>query len=296
MRAFPAARIYFVVGAPRSGSTSLCRILDTAVNGRCLLEPDPQLYRESRDLSEGRLEAPHRVLVEALLPRIARVLDEGLVYGEKHVVWGPFIPYLHQMLRCRFVFLKRDGRDVVASLMNWHNDLYGTIYRECREEGQLSPQARRFRASLPVEHDVTDYWRPRPAAGEPLHDEWLRLSRLEMLAWSWARLNEVHLESLAAIPQADWLEVDYSGVTAEKLRDVFDFLGLEGFDRARVEAMLESRINTVREHTGREGRFPYWPVWTAEQRSRFDRLAGTMMGRLGYDAGAALADVSGTRR
>jgi hypothetical protein len=277
-----APRIYFIVSCARSGSTSLARILDTATNGRCLMEPAPNLNVESRDLIEGRLAEPRRVLAEHVVPRVAGILDQGLTYGEKNVTLGAFIPYLHEMLRCRFVFLRRDGRDVVTSLMNWHNEAFGSIYRECREEGELSETARKAVAALPVVEDTSDYSRPRPAPGDPFHEEWAGMTRFEMVSWYWSFINTLHLDHLSRIPAVDWTSIDYTAVRAADVGRLFEFLGLEGFDEARTEEMLRARINSVRDRFGLEPRFPPWAGWDEQRRRRFDRIAAPVMRRLGY--------------
>jgi hypothetical protein len=246
------------------------------------MEPAPNLNVESRDYMDGRLDHPHQVLAAHVAPRVAAVLDEGRIYGEKNVTLGAFVPELHELLRCRFVYLKRDGRDVVTSLMNWHNEGFGSIYRECAEQDDLSEVARAAVARLPVESDTSDYSRPRPRPGEPFHDEWARLSRFEMMAWYWAHVARLHTEHLARIPAGDWIAIDYTRPSAEDVARVFDFLGLKGFDRCRVDEMLRARINSVWDRFQLPARFPPWPQWGDDYRARFDRMAGEAMQTLGY--------------
>ena len=276
------ARIYFVISCARSGSTSLGRILDTATNGQCLVEPVPDLNTQTRDMMEGRLVNPHRVLVERVIPRIAQTLDQGLIYGEKNQTFGPFIPYLHEMLRCKFVWLIRDGRDVVTSLMNWHNEAFGSIYRECQDPGPLSELARATVSKLPVSEDTSDYSRPRPGPTDPFHKEWPRFSRFEMVVWYWAYINRLFKRQLVDIPHADWICFDYTAVTVDKIANLFQFLGLQGFDATQVDQMLNARINSVEERFNTSSRFPRWKDWSAGQIERFDRIACGAMKEFGY--------------
>ena len=44
---------------------------------------------------------------------------------EKNVTFGPFIDRLATLSDVRFLFVYRDGRDVVTSLINWHDHLFG---------------------------------------------------------------------------------------------------------------------------------------------------------------------------
>lgn len=276
------SRIYFVVSCARSGSTSLARILDTAINGRCLMEPVPNLNVESRDLMDGRLGNPREIVEEQVLPRIGEVLKQGLIYGEKNVTLAPFIPYLYEMLQCKFVFLIRDGRDVATSLMNWHNEAFGSIYRECKEESSLSDIARAAVSNLPLELDTSDYARPRPAPSDPFYQEWPDLTRFEMVTWYWAHSNRLIARGLEAIPREDWIMVNYTGVQVEDIESLFNFLGLEGFDEPRISDILGTKINSVEERFKIPARFPNWRQWNADRTRRFDRIASEAMDFFGY--------------
>lgn len=300
------SRIYFVVTCGRSGSTSLSRILDTAKNGSCFMEPVPDLTIESRDLLEGRLDNPRGVLVEQVFPRMAKVLDEGHIYGEKNLTMGPFIPFLYEMLKCKFVYLVRDGRDVVSSFINWHNEVYGNIYRECKEVSHLSSFARKALANLPLEKDTYDYSRPRPGPTDPFYHEWDQFTRFEMVAWYWAFTNRMFLEHLSMIPEDDWITLDYTNVKCSDIKYVFEFLGLEGFDEQGITTMLQSSINSLRDGLqnldqagtkrifekaitlvkdsmgGRKKLFPKWQEWDDDHKQRFDRIASDVMQMLGY--------------
>ena len=134
-------RPFFILACARSGSTSLARILDDASNGTCAIEPVPNLNVETRLAHDGRpahpLAAPSadraEVVRALVVPRVQRGLAEHEVYGEKNVTYGPFIPELHAQTGARFVCMKRDGRDVVRSMLDWHDALFGNVYRECAD-------------------------------------------------------------------------------------------------------------------------------------------------------------------
>lgn len=261
----------------------MAHILDTATNGVCLSEPYPNLNVESRQMMEGRLEyPPFQILLQNLLPRVTQTMDKGLIHGEKNVTYGPFVPHLYDMLKCRFIFLKRDGRDVVTSLMNWHNDVFGNIYHECREDADLSEIAKAAVSTLDIEDDTSDYARPRPLPGDAYFDYWTNMSRFEMVSWYWRYINTLYQQNLSMIPKEHWIEIDYKTVSAENIETLFDFLGLTGFDKTKVDRMLSRKINSVRDRVGEQSRFPSWPGWTSEQISQFNEIAGNTMTTLGY--------------
>ena len=273
---------FFILCCARSGSTSLARILDTATNATCAVEPAPNLNRETRDMMEGRLEDPRAVINTTVVPRVQENLKEHQVYGEKNLTYGPFIPYLYDALQCKFVLLKRDGRDVVRSLMDWHEQKFGTVYRECKSPGNLSETVVQNAANLPVYLDTCDYSRPRPWKDTPLYYEWESLSREEMCAYYWARAYRLYFEQLNRLPKDAWTELDYTRVAPEDVQRVASFCGLKGLSRLRIQEMLRERINSLGDRDGLENQYPDWKNWDSGQRRRFDRIAASTMRLLGY--------------
>ena len=276
---------FFILSCARSGSTSLSKILDKAKNGVCALEPEPNLNFETRQIMEGRLSDPRALLKETILKRVMENSKRTMIYGEKNVTYGPFVPYLYEMCGCKFVFLKRDGRDVVRSMMDWHERMFGSIYRECKDPGKLSPLAISAAASLPVHLDTSDYARPRPLPGNPFYDEWDNFSREEMCTFYWSHINEQYLNHLEKLPRESWIEIDYTSANADEVLQVAKFLGLEGLSKRAVLRMLNKRINSLKERIGEEQKYPDWKNWDGGLRRRFDRIAGKTMQRLGYYLG-----------
>ncbi len=101
----------------------------------------PNLNVESRLAMEGRLEDPGKLVEEIVVPRVREGLARNEIYGEKNVTYGPFIPHLHELTGCKFILLRRDGRDVVRSLMDWHDRMFGNVFRGCADPGDLSQGA-----------------------------------------------------------------------------------------------------------------------------------------------------------
>ncbi|MFX0203896.1 MAG: hypothetical protein ACFFCW_47980, partial [Candidatus Hodarchaeota archaeon] len=66
------------------------------------------------------------------------------------------------------------------------------------------------------------------------------------------------------------------------VEEIFEFLGLMGFDPAVVNTMLSSWINSLLDRTGQADSFPRWQNWSCEQVKSFENFAGRIMARLGY--------------
>jgi hypothetical protein len=276
------SRPFYIVTTARSGSTALARILDTATNGQCLVEPAPNLNVETRLAMDGRLPDLAAPVREILVPRAEAGAREHGIHGEKNLTYGPFIPEMHAQLDCRFIVLKRDGRDVVRSMMDWHDRMFGTIYRECGETGELTSRALAAAANLPLHLDASDFSRPRPHPGDPWFDRWEDLSRFEMCAWSWAHLMDLFQAQVRGLPPDAWIELDFTRPRADDILAAARFVGLEGLDADGVAGMLDARINSLRDRTDEDDRFPRWPDWSDDRRDRFEAIAGPTMRRLGF--------------
>jgi hypothetical protein len=271
---------FFVLSSARAGSTSFARILDSASNGCCLTEPVPNLNTETRLAMDGRLGDPGVVVAETIAPRVR---PEGIeVYGEKNVTYGPFVGAIHKQLGARFILLTRDGRDVVRSLMDWHEQMFGTVYREAPEAGDLSARARASAGALQVHLDTSDFARPRPLPGDPMYDRWLDASRFEMCSWYWTRIYRLYLDELAAVPESAWFRLDYTNASADDILEAARFLGLEGLERDAVAEMLDARINSLKDRCDEDPSFPAWTAWDGKQRREFAELAEDTMTQVGY--------------
>lgn len=228
---------------------------------------------------EGRLEDPHKA-IEPIIERVRNKTSE--IYGEKNVTYAPFITHLYESLKCKFIFLKRDGRDVVRSLIDWHNQLWGNIYRESKDLGDINPRALKTISKIPIHKDTSDYARPRPTKNDPHYDNWLDLSRFEMCSYYWTYINDLAKNELAKIPKKQWIELDYTNPSIDEIQKVIDFLELKGISQNKIKSILERKINSLKDRIGTKNSFPNWRNWDSKRREQFDNLASQAMYRFGY--------------
>ena len=267
------SNIFFIIGCWRSGTTALAQLLQMAGNAKVFVEAEPKLAFESRELREGRLLDPLGTFMDARQGLIAETHGKGLKYGEKNATLLEFVTSLASNGDCRFVLAVRDGRDVVRSLLDWRR-FRPVIYGQ-KEDGASLVDSRES-------NDPWAYYMPRPQAGEAWAAEWKHLSFFEKSAWYWDNFNRRLLDAAEKIRPETYRFVDMSRANVETVRGVFDFLELKGFDPARAEAILDSRVNSLYARTGEQDSFPRWPQWTDEQRATFETFAGETMKRLGY--------------
>jgi hypothetical protein len=271
--------MFLIAGAARSGTTSLASILDRASNATVKIEPVPNLNTETRLAMEGQLPDIAGVVSSYLS---GKADGEDSVYGEKQITLAPFIQEIARQSDCQFVYIHRDGRDVVRSMIDWHDLMFGSIYRECRETGTITPGARQRAAALLVHNDSSDFSRIRPLPGDPFHSEWAHMSRAEMSAYYWSRTNDLYADAFDAVDPGRVTRIDYTNAGAEGVLAAARMAGLTGLDRETVEEMLKARINSSVGRAGGGTRSPHWTSWSSGERASFERIAGDTMHRLGY--------------
>ena len=274
--------VVFILGSHRSGTTSLLRAVELSNYAACRMEPAPNLNIESRHHLDRVLWDPYAPLLQQVAPRVAAGLARRRFYVEKQNSLVPFIPELTRLFGARFVVPVRDGRDVAASLVDWHNQMFPIIYQECREEVLLGPHAQAVLAAQQGTSEF-DYSLPRPAKDDPWFSEWPGFTRFEMAAWYW---NAINLR-LSAAARSTAERPLHAGRLHPTLRGC-DPAGLRlywpaGFRRRRrSHAVLDRKVNSLADRIAAAPRFPRWPDWDTARRQRFDDIAHQAMAALGY--------------
>ena len=282
----PDGRCFFVLGAGRSGTTSAIRILGRADNVEAFAEPRPRLRGETRLHALGKLLDPRPLIWASRVERIRAVLGSGRIYGEKDQQMFPWIRFFDELFHGRFLFVQRDGRDAVRSMLDFHYRVNGMLYREAGGDEDLPAEVRARLDDLwsrPASR-VAELARPRPLPGDRWYERWLELTRLQMAAWLWTHYNGTALAQLFRLAPERWQRINYSaGVSAACFERLYELTGLEGFDAVAIDRMLAARINTITENFVVDlPRFPGWRDWSEAELEQFDRIAADMMVQLGY--------------
>ena len=275
--------MFFIVGCGRSGTTAVTKLLslDTALTIRT--EPSPFLADENASLSQNRsfdMSLSVRNFFRDREERLERMNDP--LYIEKQVTLGPFIQEIHKQSNAKFIYVYRDGREVVSSWMNWHKLGFGSIYREAGDQDDLHPRARKAALSLLSDHDKNERSRPRLFPDTDPQASWLSYSRFEMLCHMWAKVNSDHLDNLLALPEEDVFFLNTNALTPETVNELFKFLGRPEPDPSASQTVVEAKINSP-ENRGFDGaRFPSWMNWAQSERDTFKTITESTMKRLKY--------------
>src|SRR6185437_14868605 len=97
----------------------------------------------------------------------------------------------------KFVHLVRDGRKVAGSY-------FRKLTAECYDD-RSTAILQAFAddpAACPMPPPEKKYWWPLPRKDDPRSAEFRRYGQFERIAWHWAEINRVMLDSLAALPAA----------------------------------------------------------------------------------------------
>lgn len=270
----------FIVGSPRSGTTSMSDFA-SALGAEVDVEPAPALHLESRLVMQGVRPASMQAL-EVLDDRLGPKAEHpSRVFVEKNVTYGPFLHLLAQRYDARIIYVIRDGRDVVSSWMAWNQGHFGTAYREQALREGFTCAAERNALALPLERDLNDLAHPRPRTEALSALDWIRTSWIHKFSQMWSMQNAWHLESFLAVRPEARVVVRTGQSGARTATAVADALGLPAEDQAWESALLRGS-NTLASRLPHVHAYPRFSDWTDEQREDFVAVAQPMMQELGY--------------
>jgi hypothetical protein len=240
------AKNFFVLTSGRSGSMAIAHTLAQHSKIHCLHEAKYPLRRLSFELEHGLITPEN---TQEKIIEIYKRLGErrNICYGESDHKLFNMLPFLRNVVpKAKYLWLIRDGRDVVASTFN--------------------------RGWYTREDLLTDWGRYRIngfGCGEYTEDEWWSLTRFERNCWYWKYVNEKIHKSLKTIDPYYWFPIHLEYL-AENLDEIQKFLGVR-----REELILEKKNEATYEVVR-------WQNWTVEQKKAFDTICGECMKITGY--------------
>ncbi|MBU1121517.1 MAG: sulfotransferase [Candidatus Omnitrophica bacterium] len=266
--------IFFIIGSVRSATTAVAKIFTNSTNSEIFIEQEPKLCIEARNLYKKAINKPMEVIKEVKERHIKSVIDRGLIYGDKNPNYLPFIPYIDNLWQPKFIFIVRDGRDVVRSMMDWHNISRGNIFgmREDEDGSKI----------ISPEQDWWDYSRLRPNPDEFYFGQWRNMNRFEKCSWYWNEFNDQMLNYSSRLDKERWRLINVNTIKVSDFEAIFNFLGLRGFNLKKTEKIFASGINSPMDKAGVLKEFPDWLSWSDDQMKIFNKYAKDMMKKFGY--------------
>jgi hypothetical protein len=217
----------FVVGCSRSGTTVTYETLAAAPQFLSFGWEIPQFWDglygpltnhwESVAAGSEHARPEHRT---AALRYFYQRLGAGWVL-DKTCINVMRIPYLHALFpRAKFVFIQRDGRDNISSMMDG--------WRMGRTDGrfELSQFFGPFPELVAIDGGRFKEWAFFLAPGWRQYNQ---ASLAEVCAFQWISANRLALQAKAGIPTEQWIQLRYEDIferPVEMFRDAFARLGV----------------------------------------------------------------------
>jgi len=269
----------FIVGCSRSGTTVTYETISTAPGLLSFGWEIPEFWEnlwgpqscnwESHAADAEHARPEHR---DAALRYFFARLGRGQVL-DKTCINVMRVPYLHQLFpKARFIYLYRDGRDNVSSLMEgWRHDGHFGLRK------LLGP----FPCDVAINNGEFTEWSfflpPgwRAYNNSPLED---------VCALQWQSANRMALDASRLVPSGQWLPLRYEDIfdrPVEMFRKVFEWLDLP-FDEAvrkRCTMLADAPTSIVKGAPKKQK----WKEHNPEAIHRILPLIRPLMLELGYD-------------
>lgn len=269
----------FVIGCSRSGTTVTFETL--AASGAFLSfgYEIPQFWNglygphnnqwESEAAGAQHARPEHR---DAALRFFYQRLGAGPVL-DKTCINTLRVGYLHRLFpQARFVFIHRDGRDNVSSMMDG--------WRHGRTDGGFGLE--KFFGPFPEPVAINGgQFREWHFFLPPGWRDYNRASLEEVCAFQWTSANRLALEARASIPDGQWIKLRYEDIferPVEMFRELFERLDLPFDDAMRARCAHLEPTSIIRGAPRKE-------KWKAHNRDAIERILpaiAPMMQRLGY--------------
>jgi hypothetical protein len=218
-------------------------------------------------LSDSRLSGTlnHSEAVKKLLLQRSEFVSKlpGSVYIESNLGYYGLLDIIPDVYKNhRTIYIVRDGRAWVRSMINW-GEVYG-------KKGIRRLFAHKWPTAMDVKND------------EYAH-QWPDFSRFEQLCWAWSKLNEYALSSILKNPCARIYK--FESIFAEEdryqtLNDLVSFAtslpGITPSSLKQTAGWLDQKIHQS------SNKFPEWERWSEYQTRQFEKMCGSLMEKLEY--------------
>lgn len=184
------------------------------------------------------------------------------------------IPYLHALFpQAKFVYIQRDGRDNVSSMMDG--------WRMGRTDGRF--ELSQFFGPFPEEVAINGgEFREWCFFLPPGWQAYNRASLEEVCAFQWLSANRLALDAKKSIPPEQWIQLRYEDVferPVEMFREAFERLGVPFTDDIRARCANLQPTSVVRGRPKRQK----WREANPQAIERILPMIAPLQRELGYD-------------
>ncbi len=246
--------IFFVPSTGRSGSQSIAATLSKISTVTCLHEPRPKLNWLSSQLANGK-KSKQKVKrkLYSIYCRHGKY-PEGS-YGESDQKLWNLVSLLAECIpSSKFIWLIRDGRDVVASIYS-----RGWFSKSEQEKGYANGKLHEEMIKARVYGDNCGYFK---------RDEWAAMCDFERCCWYWFYVNEAIEKQLNRLPVECYFFVKLEELS-KRIEELCDFLGVtDEHAPLRVEHLNKANYSLKK-----------WVDWTDDEKRIFEHWCGASMNK-----------------
>lgn len=247
----PRLQLFFVVTTGRSGSLTISKLLSQHPRIKCDHEPRPQLIRLSTEFAHGSksLDQTKNELIDIYCNSSAK--PPGMIYGECDHRFFNLITILAEIIpTSKFIWLIRDGKDVVAS--TWGRGWFG----EDKKKTERPPRS--------IFSSWAYYRIDGVACGEFDREIWDQLSAFEKNCWYWYYVNTQIKNALNKLSAQRFILIKAEEMAFQQ-NDLFNFLSVSPIQK-------EVPVHNI-------GNYPIkkWECWNAIEKNIFFKRCGKLM-------------------
>ena len=275
-RRHPPRDPIFIVGSPRSGTSVLFEVLDRS-SALASLHGESHFLWELFHASSSPDWTSHQVLPAEISRKERRAIYwmiDAISVDRRYLDKSPRnslrLAYLHAMFPTAwFVFLKRDGRAAVSSLITgWRSD-------DPRFPGTRVPIA------LAIDGYGGQNWKYLVPPGWETYVTGHSIT--EVCAFQWVAANEAILSAKQEIDPARWVEVRYEDLVRSPIEEAGQLLSRLGLPQ---DGRVLEYAHGLDRHVTRAVTPPREGKWQDENAGEIEKVLttiGPLMRRLGYD-------------
>ena len=242
-------KLFFIVSTGRSGSQTICTLLNQHKKINCLHEPRIQLTRLSTEYENNTIS--EEVLKEELLSLYnnASVIQSEIIYGESNQKLSNMIYILAELFPlAKFIWLIRDGKKVVNSTHSrgWFGDEY--------------------LAKVKFNKRGWNKWRLNGSkVGVFTNQEWENMSPFERNCWYWSYWNLRIKQQLTKIDSNRWLFIKLENLN-QNADKICEFLDIE-----KTKFAFSHSNKSKKHHVKTKNK-----KWTKKQKDEFEKHCASL--------------------
>jgi hypothetical protein len=259
---------FFIVSSGRSGTAMLHKALaaepGVEMHHEYMVQiTQPLAVRRYLDLIDA--EVAYKTVCDTHAAAVRYCT--GTHWGDSSNKLSWLIPELARaMPEAKFVHLVRDGRKVCGSYFRKLGD-------ECYDDRSNAAMQAHVDGAASAPPPEKKYWWPVPRKGAADAPAFRGFDQFGRICWHWSEINRVILDDLAALPARRQMFVRLEDLheSPDAVRGLYDFLDLGCRDDAFDVFARPHNVNRPEDRLLDDG-----------ERATFDRVAGAMLGKLGY--------------